>query len=82
MSYSLEIEGLVSHKHKLEAEIKRLRAENRCLHETHRWNIMTDGADLLICACAHEKHEDCRFYRYRMVDEASSLSPAQGRGES
>jgi hypothetical protein len=33
MSYSLEIEGLVAHKHKLEAEIERLRAALTDLRE-------------------------------------------------
>lgn len=55
--------------HKAIAEIARLRAEVRCLHDTRRWNIKVDGSDLLICTGAHKKYEGCEFYRYRAVEQ-------------
>jgi hypothetical protein len=43
MTYSLEIEALVSHKHKLEAEVERLTAENNKLWEALNSLAALDG---------------------------------------
>jgi hypothetical protein len=48
------------------AEIERLRAENRCLHDTVRWHIKCGHApgELLICVGGHHRDEPCDFYSY------------------
>ena len=57
-------------------EIERLKAENRRLHDTKRWNIKPDGDGLLICAGAHDKTEECQFYRYVMVRDTDQPTNA------
>jgi hypothetical protein len=48
------------------AEVERLRAEVRSLHDTKRWNIKAGDApgELLICVGEHHKDEPCDFHSY------------------
>jgi hypothetical protein len=50
LAYSLEIEGLVSHKHKLEAEVARLQSENQKLWEALNSLAALDGYFKIVCA--------------------------------
>lgn len=53
------------------AEIERLEADVRMLHDVRRWHfVKTEGKDLIICCGDHHRSQGCEFYRYRYVGPA------------
>ena len=64
--------------HALRAEVERLKQEP--VHVRERWNIETDGDDLLICFNMHDKHEKCDYQRYTPKQEQAEPVVELGDG--
>ena len=62
----------------LVAEVERLKQEP--VHVRERWNIETDGDDLLICFNMHDKHEKCDYQRYTPKQEQAEPVVELGDG--
>jgi hypothetical protein len=48
----------------LKVRVAELEKERAAWLRSHRWNVETDGDDLLVCSGDHEKAEGCTYVRY------------------